>query len=121
MLGVPDQRPSNKKKKGKPKGKGKKKKKKKAEEEEEEDDYEDTGTPDDRTPDVSPPPEEPKVQEPTHKTWNPPPDTPTSDVSMFKTLRLRQDGRRFANNIFKCIFLNKNFWILNKISLKNVP
>ena len=27
----------------------------------------------------------------------------------------------FADNIFMCIFLNKNFWISNKISLKYVP
>ena len=26
-----------------------------------------------------------------------------------------------ANDIFKCISLNENFWILNKISLKFVP
>ena len=34
------------------------------------------------------------------------------------TLRPRQDGRHFANDIFKCIFLNENVWILIKISLK---
>ena len=33
----------------------------------------------------------------------------------------RQDGRHFADDIFKCIFLNEHFWILNKISLKYVP
>ena len=27
----------------------------------------------------------------------------------------------FADDIFICIFLNENFWILNKISLKYVP
>ena len=27
----------------------------------------------------------------------------------------------FADDIFKCIFLNENFWISNKISLKYVP
>ena len=37
------------------------------------------------------------------------------------TLRSRQDGRRFADNIFKCIFLNENVWIPIKISLKFVP
>ena len=37
------------------------------------------------------------------------------------TLRLRQNGRRFADNIFKCIFLNENVSILIKISLKFVP
>ena len=27
------------------------------------------------------------------------------------TLRQRQNGRRFADNIFKCILLNENVWI----------
>ena len=29
----------------------------------------------------------------------------------FKSLRPRQDGRHFADDIFKCIFLSENFWI----------
>ena len=33
------------------------------------------------------------------------------------TLRLRQNASCFADNIFKCIFLNENVWILLKISL----
>ena len=37
------------------------------------------------------------------------------------TLRPRQDGRHFTDDIFKCIFLNENVWIPNKISLKFVP
>ena len=37
------------------------------------------------------------------------------------TLRPRQDGRHFADDIFKCIFLNENFLIVIKISLKFVP
>ena len=36
------------------------------------------------------------------------------------TLRLRQDGRHFADNIFKRIFLNENIWISIAISLKFV-
>ena len=36
------------------------------------------------------------------------------------TLRLRQNGCHFADNIFKCIFLNKNVWIVIDISLKFV-
>ena len=36
----------------------------------------------------------------------------------FNTLRLRQHGHHFADDIFKCIFLNENIRILNKISLK---
>ena len=39
----------------------------------------------------------------------------------FKTLRPRKNGRHFADNIFKCIFLNGNVWIPIKISLKFVP
>ena len=37
------------------------------------------------------------------------------------TLRSRQNGRHFADDIFKRIFLNENIWILMKISLKFVP
>ena len=36
------------------------------------------------------------------------------------TLRQRQDGRHFPDDIFKCIFLNENVWISIKISLKFV-
>ena len=38
----------------------------------------------------------------------------------FNTLRLRQKGRHFADDVFKCIFLNGNLWISIKISLKFV-
>ena len=37
------------------------------------------------------------------------------------TLRPRQDGRYFADDVLKCIFLNENVWILLKMSLKFVP
>ena len=37
------------------------------------------------------------------------------------TLRLRQDGHRFTNDIFKHIFLNENVWIFFNISLKFIP
>ena len=37
------------------------------------------------------------------------------------TLRLRKNCRHFADNIFKCIFLNENVWISLKISLKFIP
>ena len=37
------------------------------------------------------------------------------------TLRPRQNGRHFADDIFKCIFLNENVKISVKISLKSVP
>ena len=36
------------------------------------------------------------------------------------TLRPRQNGRHFADDIFKCIFVNENVWIRIKISLKFV-
>ena len=39
----------------------------------------------------------------------------------FDTLRPRLNGRHFADDIFKCIFLNENAWIAIKISLKFVP
>ena len=37
------------------------------------------------------------------------------------TLTLRQNGHHFPDDIFKCISLNENVWILIKISLKFVP
>ena len=37
------------------------------------------------------------------------------------TLRPRQNGRHFADDIFKCIFLNKNVWFPTKITLKFIP
>ena len=37
------------------------------------------------------------------------------------TLRPKQNGRHFTDDIFKCIFLNENNWISLKISLKFVP
>ena len=37
------------------------------------------------------------------------------------TLRPWKNGRNFADDIFKCIFLNENAWISFKISLKFVP
>ena len=37
------------------------------------------------------------------------------------TLRLRQNGRHFRDDIFKSIFFNENVWIAIKISLKFVP
>ena len=40
---------------------------------------------------------------------------------MFNTLRLRQNGGHFADDIFKWIFLNENVWIPIKFSLKFVP
>ena len=42
-------------------------------------------------------------------------------IQLFNTLRPRQNGRHFADDIFKCIFLNENVWIPIKISMKFVP
>ena len=39
----------------------------------------------------------------------------------YNTLRPRQNGRRFADDVFKYIFLNENVRILIKISLKFIP
>ena len=40
---------------------------------------------------------------------------------MINTLRPRQNGQQFPDDIFKCTFLNENIWIPIKISLKFVP
>ena len=39
----------------------------------------------------------------------------------FNTLRLRQNGRHWVDDLFKYIFWNENIWIWFKISLKFVP
>ena len=44
-----------------------------------------------------------------------------ASVQVYYTLRQRQNGRHFTDDIFKCIILNENVWILIKISLKFVP
>ena len=43
------------------------------------------------------------------------------EMRPINTLRPRQNGRHFADDIFKCIFLNENVWFLIKISLNFVP
>ena len=40
---------------------------------------------------------------------------------LVNTLRPKQNGRHFADDIFRCIFLNENVCISIKISLKFVP
>ena len=42
-------------------------------------------------------------------------------VKAFNTLRPRQNGHLFPDNIFKWMFLNENIWISLRISLKFVP
>ena len=44
-----------------------------------------------------------------------------SDGCLINTLRPGQNGRRCADDILKCTFLNENIWISVKISLKVVP
>ena len=40
---------------------------------------------------------------------------------MINTLKLKQNGRHFPDDIFQYSFLNENVWISIKISLKFVP
>ena len=44
-----------------------------------------------------------------------------SFIHYINTLRPRQNGRHFADDMFKCIFVNENVWIPIKISVKCVP
>ena len=46
---------------------------------------------------------------------------PCMNKTAVNTLRPRQNGHLFADDIFKCISLNENIWISIKISLKFVP
>ena len=43
-----------------------------------------------------------------------------TDNARLNTLRPRQDGRHFPDDILKCIFVNGNVWISLTISLKYV-
>ena len=42
-------------------------------------------------------------------------------LACLNTLRPRQIGRHFPDDIFKCIFVSENVWISLKISLSFVP
>ena len=44
----------------------------------------------------------------------------SAQTILVNTLRPRQNGCRFEDDIFKCIFLNENVWIMIKISLNFV-
>ena len=44
-----------------------------------------------------------------------------TNIRRVNTLRPRQHGCHFPDDIFKCIFLNENVWISIKISLEFVP
>ena len=46
--------------------------------------------------------------------------TASGSITVFNTLRPRQDGRHFADDIFTCNFFNENCCILIKFSLKYV-
>ena len=46
---------------------------------------------------------------------------PSTLGATVNTLRQRQNGRHFADDTFRCIFLNENMLISIKISLKFVP
>ena len=53
-------------------------------------------------------------------------NTPTTPIATltetsFNSLRPRQNGRHFPDDIFKCIFFNENVWNSLKISWKFVP
>ena len=39
----------------------------------------------------------------------------------WNTVKPKQNGRHFADDIFKVIFVNENVWIQIKISMKFVP
>ena len=56
-----------------------------------------------------------------NKTKNKQTNLTIKGLDTFNTLRPRQNGRHFANDIFKCIFLNKIVSIAIEISLKFVP
>ena len=43
------------------------------------------------------------------------------NLRVFNSLRPRQNRRHFADDVFKCNFMNENVWIPIKISLKFVP
>ena len=59
--------------------------------------------------------------------WAPPPPIRITAAAGYRkhadlnTLRPRQNGRHFADDIFKRIFVNEHRWIAIKISLKFVP
>ena len=50
--------------------------------------------------------------------WNPSRIFIMMEDSLVDTLRPKQNGRQFVDDIFKCIFVNENVWISMKISLK---
>ena len=60
----------------------------------------------------------------TYSSWLSPgnyPEIKTWFNYQLNTLRPRQNGSHFPDDIFKCIFLNENLWIFIEISLIFVP
>ena len=55
------------------------------------------------------------------KHWQFPRPSFLQTAFLFNTLRSRQNGRHFADDTFKRIFMNENVWIYIKIALKFVP
>ena len=53
--------------------------------------------------------------------WHTPKHNKAWTACVINSLRPRQNGRHFPDDIFKWIFLNENVWITIKISLKFVP
>ena len=43
-----------------------------------------------------------------------------TDTRIFNTMWPKQNGRHFADDVFKCIFLTENFWFSNNVWLKFV-
>ena len=48
-------------------------------------------------------------------------DVSSESLRCFNSSPPGQNGRHFADDIFRCIFVNEKFCISNKISLKFVP
>ena len=48
-------------------------------------------------------------------------DCRSASYVCFNILRLRLNGRHFADDTLTCIFLNESVWLLNEISLNIVP
>ena len=48
-------------------------------------------------------------------------ETEDHDKTRVDTLRPKQNGQHFADDIFQCIYLNENVFIPNIISLQFIP
>ena len=43
------------------------------------------------------------------------------EFPIVNTWRLRQNGRHFPEDIFKCILVNENVWIFIEVQISNIP